>query len=255
MNVWVKRALIAVPVLVALFFGAILLYVNVIRDDAPAELGPEDLSAAVAGDSSPAPTTAAPPAPTTGGAATDVTTAPDPDATEEYDGTWTVTEESEFGYRVEEVLFGVNTTAAGRSSQIRGELTIDGTAVTAADFTVDVASITSDDRRRDGQFAGDIMETAQFPEASFSLTEPIELDTLPVPGEQITARAVGELTLHGVTRSVEFEVTAEAGADRIGVLGNIPIVFADYDIDNPSRAGITTEDHGLLEFVLVFERA
>ncbi len=99
------------------------------------------------------------------------------------------------------------------------------------------------------------METAQFPEASFSLTEPIELDTLPVPGEQITARAVGELTLHGVTRSVEFEVTAEAGADRIGVLGNIPIVFADYDIDNPSRSGITTEDHGLLEFVLVFERA
>lgn len=47
MNGWVKRALIAVPVAVALFFGAILLYVNVIRPDAPDELSTSDLSAAV----------------------------------------------------------------------------------------------------------------------------------------------------------------------------------------------------------------
>ncbi len=252
MNAWVKRALIAVPLLVVLFFAAIVFYVNVIRDDAPAELGTADLSAAVAGDTNPDPTSEP-----TNVLAPDSSAAPivAPDATAGYDGTWAVTEESEFGYRVDEVLFGVNTTAAGRSNQIRGQLVIEGSPVTAADFTVDVATITSDDRRRDGQFSGNIMETSQFPEASFTLTEPIELGAVPGPGEQITATAVGELTMHGVTRAVEFEVTAEAGADRIGVLGNIPIVFVDYDIDNPSRAGITTEDHGLLEFVLVFERA
>ena len=49
MNVWVKRALIAVPIVVVLFFGAILLYVNVIRDDAPDELDTDDLAAAVEG--------------------------------------------------------------------------------------------------------------------------------------------------------------------------------------------------------------
>ena len=58
-----------------------------------------------------------------------------------------------------------------------------------------------------------------------------------------------------MTRSVTFDVTAEAGDDRIGVLGNIPVQFADYEIDNPSTSGITTEDNGLLEFVLVFEPA
>jgi len=52
---------------------------------------------------------------------------------------------------------------------------------------------------------------------------------------------------------VTFDVTAQQQNGRIGVLGSIPVVFADYSIANPSFGGITTEDEGLLEFVLVFE--
>ena len=96
------------------------------------------------------------------------------------------------------------------------------------------------------------MEVDQFPEATFTLSAPIDFGRRP-PGEQLTATATGDLTMHGVTRAVTFDVTAEAGADRIGVLGTIPVVFADYEIDNPSTSGITTEDNGVLEFVLVFE--
>lgn len=162
-----------------------------------------------------------------------------------------MTGESEFGYRVEEVLFGVNATAVGRSNAISGELVIDASTVAEATLSVDVATIVSDDDRRDNQFRGGVMKVEQFPEASFTLTAPIELETVPAPGQQISASATGDLTLHGVTRTVTFDVTAEAGADRIGVLGSIPILFADYDIPNPSRTGITTEDNGLLEFVLV----
>jgi polyisoprenoid-binding protein YceI len=99
------------------------------------------------------------------------------------------------------------------------------------------------------------MEVDQYPEATFTLTAPIEFGAVPAAGGQITASATGDLTLHGVTRPVTFDVTAEAGDDRIGVLGNIPVRFADYDIANPSMSGITTEDNGLLEFVLVFESA
>ena len=166
-----------------------------------------------------------------------------------------MTPESEFGYRVEEVLFGVNTTAAGRSNQITGSMTIEGTSVTEASFTVDVGSITSDESRRDNQFRDRIMEVDQFPEATFTLGAPIDFGSVPAAGEQITATATGDLTLHGVTRTVTFDVTAEAGADRIGVLGTIPVLFADYRIENPSVSGITTEDNGVLEFVLVFEPA
>ena len=156
---------------------------------------------------------------------------------------------------MEEVLFGINTTAAGRSNQITGTMSIDGTTVSDASFTVDVGSITSDESRRDSQFRGRIMEVDQFPEATFTHGAPIEFGTVPAIGKQITASATGDLTLHGVTRSVTFDVTAEAGDSRIGVLGNIPVRFADYGIDNPSIGGVTTEDNGLLEFILVFEPA
>ncbi|MEM9517581.1 MAG: YceI family protein [Actinomycetota bacterium] len=266
---FIKWAVLGVVVLVALVYGAIFIYANVINDS-PDELDTDDLSAAIEAttpstapaDTSAAPTTAASEAPaeTTAPETTPATSAPTPDTTAsagelDYDGEWVPTQESEFGYRVDEILAGVNVTAVGRSNEIAGAMTIAGTQVTDLAVEVEVASITSDDSRRDGQFAGRIMETDQFPTATFVLTAPIELGTVPAVGEQITTTATGDLTLHGVTQTVTFEVTAEGNGERIGVLGNIPILFSDYDIDDPSFGVVSTEDNGLLEFVLVFERA
>jgi polyisoprenoid-binding protein YceI len=99
------------------------------------------------------------------------------------------------------------------------------------------------------------MAVDQFPTATFVLTAPIDFGKIPGDGETITASATGDLTLHGTTKSVTFDLQATFKNNRIGVLGQIPIVFADYGIPNPSRATITTEDHGLLEFVLIFDKA
>lgn len=253
---WVKRLLVIVPVLVALFFIGIFIYAKVINRPDPQFTGEslnDRLTAvatsppAVAGDA-PASTVT----PVT--AATAVTTAA-PGGSTVVDGTWNVTSASEFGYRVQEVLAGVNTTATGRSNQLTGSLTIDATSVTAVDVTVDVASITSDDSRRDGQFAGRVMQTDRFPDATFTLTKPIELGAIPEGSEQIVVSASGDLTLHGITRAVTFDVTAQFTNDRIGVLGQIPITFADYGIANPSNGFAETGDSGLLEFELVFEQA
>jgi hypothetical protein len=60
--------------------------------------------------------------------------------------------------------------------------------------------------------------------------------------------------LRGVTRNVTFEVEAQLEGDRIGVLGNIPITFADYDIPEPSNGIAKVQPDGLLEFIIVFER-
>jgi polyisoprenoid-binding protein YceI len=165
---------------------------------------------------------------------------------------WAATDASEVGYRVEEVLFGVNTTAVGRTNAVTGSLTIEGTQVTTTEFTVDVATITSPESKRDAQFRGRIMSTDEFPTATFVLTQPIELGAEPAEGLQVTVPATGELTLRGVTQPVTFDVTALLQNGLIGVQGAIPVVFADYAIQNPSISGITTEDNGLVEFILVF---
>jgi polyisoprenoid-binding protein YceI len=170
------------------------------------------------------------------------------------DGTWTVTSDSVVGYRVNEVLFGQNNAAVGRTSAVTRSITIDGTTVTAATFTIDLTTGTSDQSRRDGQFNGRIMDTATYPTATFTLTAPIQLGSIPDVGASQTVQARGDLILHGVTRAVAFELAGRYADSTVQVAGSIPITFADWGIPNPSFGPVTTEDHGLLEFSLDFTR-
>lgn len=200
-------------------------------------------------------TTSTAPATSAPGSTSPATTAPATSAPAAgADGTWTAAADSILGYRVKESINGFDTEANGRTSAVTGSLTIAGTSATAAQFTVDMTTFKSDEGRRDGQFNGRIMAVDQFPTATFVLTQPIDFGAVPADGS-ITTNATGDLTLRGVTKSVTFELSATYRNGRIAVLGNIPVVFADYGIPNPSIATIVTEDNGLLEFALVFDRA
>ena len=116
---------------------------------------------------------------TTTGSSVPADTTATTERAEEFDGEWTVTADSEFGYRVAEVLAGIETEAVGRGNEISGSFTVAGTEITDACFVVQVASITSDESMRDGQFNGRIMKTGTYPTATFALAEPIVLDGLP----------------------------------------------------------------------------
>ncbi len=258
-----RTILAVVAALVVLGVGGTYGYVLFVKDDAPAALDTSDLDQAltdpitpatadpavtVPDTSAPAATPATPATPTTGSPAGSI-------STDSPDGVWTIRADSTLGYRVAEVLGGVDTEGAGRTNQVSGDLTIDGTRATAAEFVVDMASITSDSDRRDNQFRSRIMSTNEFPTATFRLTEPIDFGTVPAEGVAITATATGDLTLRGVTQSVTFDVEARLEAGRIGVLGSIPVAFSDYGIPDPSNGFAVVKDNGLLEFVLVFDRA
>lgn len=204
-------------------------YINFIQGDPPGRL---ELSEAAASETS--------------DASTD---------TRDLAGTWSVTDASQAGYRVEEVLVGRSTEAVGRTSDVTGDLVVSGTTIESASFDVDLTTVTSDDDRRDNQFAGRIMETATYPTATFELTEPITLEAVPGDLETVTVSATGEVTLRGVTNEVTFELTAQRNGDTIEVNGTIPIVFADYDIPDASFGPAVVEDNGVIEFLLIFEEA
>jgi polyisoprenoid-binding protein YceI len=171
-------------------------------------------------------------------------------------GTWTIGPGSVVGYRVNEVLLGQNATAVGRTTSVTGHLSIEGTTATAASFSVPMATVHSDKSQRDAQFDGRIMDVSQYPTGTFTLTSPIDLAPLPSAGAVKRYTAHGKLTLHGTTRAVTFTLTAERAGREIKVAGYIPVLFSDYNIQNPSFAGfVTTQDHGLLEFLLAFTKA
>jgi polyisoprenoid-binding protein YceI len=174
------------------------------------------------------------------------------DGSSSVDGTWKVTSGSQAGYRVTEVLFGQNNTAVGRTSSVTGTITIDGANVTAGDFTVDMTTVKSDRSQRDNQFHGRIMDTSSYPTATFTLSRPVQLGTIPADGSTVTEQAAGNLTMRGTTRAVVFQVQARRSGSTIEVSGSIPVIFANWNIPNPSFGPVTTEDHGTLEFLLNF---
>ena len=167
-------------------------------------------------------------------------------------GTWNVGGGSVAGYRVEEVLIGQDSTAVGRTEELWGSVVLAGRSVTKASFTVNMASVESDQSMRNAQFDGRIMDVSDYPTAKFVLTQPISLAGGLVTGGSMQYRAAGTLTMHGVTKSVTFPVSVEVtSGGAVYVLADVPIVFANWDISNPSIAGfVTTQSSGTLEVLL-----
>jgi polyisoprenoid-binding protein YceI len=182
------------------------------------------------------------------------------------DGTWTIDQtigsfadfsDSFVGYRVDETFTNQKAnTAVGRTPQVTGALTLEGSTITSVDVTADLTRLTSDDNRRDGQLRRQAIQTDQFPTATFKLTSRIDLGSIPTDGQTIGATATGELTLHGVTRSVEVPIEARLSGDVVTVTGSLQIRFADYAIEQPtSFLVLSIEDHGTMELQLQFRHA
>lgn len=167
-------------------------------------------------------------------------------------GTWNVTDGSEAGYRVDEVLNGTDVTVTGRTDQVTGTFTIGETGLTleAADLTVDVASIVTDSGNRDEYFRGEAMRASKFPTATFTLTEPVTLDNAPAAGDVVSAEATGDLTLAGQTRTVSAQIEVRSDGETAEIAGSINITFADFGIDAPNLGFVQVAADGAVEFQL-----
>jgi polyisoprenoid-binding protein YceI len=98
------------------------------------------------------------------------------------------------------------------------------------------------------------LQTEQFPTATFELTEPIDLAD--PDAETTTVDAVGDLTIHGVTKAVTIPIEAARNGEQLELVGSITFPMADYGITPPSIGGfVTVEDDATLEFRIVLEQA
>jgi polyisoprenoid-binding protein YceI len=172
------------------------------------------------------------------------------------DGTWKVQAGADVfvGYRVQE-LFGGDTlkkTAVGRTPGVEGTMTVSGTQVTAVEITADMTQLKSDRAPRDGQIKTRGIETDSFPTATFKLTQPITLPGTPEKGKEVDVTAIGELTLHGVTRTIELPLKASWTGDTILVAGGAKVAFSDYAIEPPTNAIVSVDDNGEFELQLTF---
>ena len=251
-----RGGLLLIPALVVVVLVAAVVW-WLVRDDAPAEVTLEDAVAQVSTSQPVAPVA------TNAPASTQAPT-PTPPGVE---GAWTVdTSVGQFsytdstgtfvGFREREELAGIGEIdAVGRTPEVSGTLTIDGTTVVEAEIVADLSALTTDDSRRDNKVRG-ALGTDQYPTASFRLTEPIEFGAAAADGVGVAAQATGELTIRGVTRTVQLPLEAQLVDDVVVVVGSLRIEFADYGVTVPSAPIVlSADDFGDVELQLFFRRS
>lgn len=238
------------------FLGAVAVAAGLwlfFRDDAPDDVS---LASAIETLDSEDPTSNDSFADNTDTAEEATTSAGDADIT----GEWVIdTESGEFdyesatgsfvGFRIEEELQSIgSTTAVGRTGDIAGSMTIEGTTVTATSFEVDMTTITTNSSNRDDNVQ-DALETDSFTTASFMLTEPIDLGDNAASGESISVDAVGAMTIHGITNPIEFTIDAQLIDDVVVAVGSTTMTFSDYGVEVPNGGPvISVDDFGVVEF-------
>lgn len=239
-------------------------------DDEPesstADNGGQETSAAEPTAAPPMPTEAAEAAPeATKQPLTDTDTASDdpqpatgPIATSaDLAGRWQIkpSDATYLGYRIDEILGGVDFTAVGRTAGVEGYLDADEGSIFEVEVVGDLVGLTSDSRARDGQLKTQALETNKFPEATFILTKSIPLTDLPTDGAALDFNAIGDLTVHGVTQPVDIPIQATVVDEQLFVVGSIDLALADFDISTPTAPAVASvSDIATMELSLVFTR-
>jgi polyisoprenoid-binding protein YceI len=152
-------------------------------------------------------------------------------------------------YRVREQLAGINfpSDAVGTTESVTGVLVLnpDGSFDSArSKLTVDLRTIKSDQQMRDGYIQSRTLETEKFPTIEFV---PRRAVGLPVPlpaGMQAQAgfQLIGDMTLHGVTHEVTWNVVATFGNDQVAGRATTTVLFPTFNLTKPSLARIMSVD-------------
>ena len=163
-------------------------------------------------------------------------------------------------YHAHEQLVGrtLPSEAVGTTAGVSGSLAFaaDGTIVAdQSKIVVDLSKLQSDESRRDNFIKGNTLQTSRYPIATFVPTAVQGLPSpLPTSG-QVTFQLLGDLTVHGVTKAVTWQVTAQFGDSTVTGDATSAINITDFGM-SPPKAGpvLSIEDGMTLELAFTAAR-
>jgi polyisoprenoid-binding protein YceI len=227
--------LIAVAVLLALAGGGVYVYFFSSLRTSPQALGLQ---------------TASPAATATPGASA---------STGDLAGKWTVSSGSVVGYRVKELFAGQSTKheAVARTSTVSGGITVagdptSGYTIMSISITANLSGLHSVDQvagrdvsQRDGVVSRQL-QVQQFPNATFVAT------TASIPGpvaaSKVSTTVQGDLTIHGVTKTVTATVQSQVVGGTVEVAGSASFAMSDFGVSPPFAPFVTVDSQVVVEF-------
>ncbi|MDG2102004.1 MAG: YceI family protein [Dehalococcoidia bacterium] len=158
-------------------------------------------------------------------------------------------------YRVTEQLARLSypIDAVGYTQEISGSIFIDekGKPTSDSKIHIDLSSLKSDESRRDDYLSGNSLETNKFPDAYFLVKDLKNLDLTDLTSlaqSEIKFQMVGDLTIHGVTKSKIWDVVAQTELGSIKGNASMSFPFSDFGMKIPSLFFIiSVEDNIQLE--------
>jgi polyisoprenoid-binding protein YceI len=170
-----------------------------------------------------------------------------------------LTDGSQASYRAREQLVGNNlpSDAVGTTQGVTGTVVINPDGTVASDqsqVTVDLTSLKSDQGRRDNFIQGNTLHTSEFPTATFV---PTAVQGLPLPlptSGEASFQLLGNLTVHGVTQPVTWDVTAQFGDSSVTGNATTTVQITDFGM-TPPKAGPVLSIENTVTLDLAFTAA
>jgi polyisoprenoid-binding protein YceI len=126
--------------------------------------------------------------------------------------------------------------AIGVTKDIKGSIVMEpGNTIQAgrSKITVDLTTLKSDEDRRDRYIKANTLQTNRFPTAEFILREVRGLTSpLPHTGEA-QFQALGDMTIHGVTKPLTWDVSASFAEKEITGRATTSFQFGDFGMTVP----------------------
>ena len=138
--------------------------------------------------------------------------------------------------------------AIGETTDVSGSIVFDADGTVQPEHSkivVDMRTLLSDESRRDGFLRDRSLESNKFPMAEFVIFETPGLPwPLPESGE-VAFQLKGDMTLHGVTKQLTWDVVAEFGSGTLTGQTKTSFTFDEFDMEKPSLFFILSVDDNI----------
>jgi polyisoprenoid-binding protein YceI len=88
------------------------------------------------------------------------------------------------------------------------------------------------------------------------VTQPVDVPPATLQGTATDITLTGDLTLHGVAKSVQIPAQAQLVGDTMQVAGSLTFPLSDFEISPPNVGGfiLSIAEEGTLEFLVTFSK-
>ncbi len=169
--------------------------------------------------------------------------------------------QSNASYRVREQLASLSlpSDAVGTTKAITGTIVgkTDGSIDPAlSKFVVDLRTLQSDRSQRDNFLRRNVLETDQYPYATFVPNQAPGLPLTFPPTGQVAFKLVGDLTIRNVTKPVTWDVTCQPQTNQGTCHATTSFTFEYFDLTQPRVSVVlSVVDNITLELNLVLQPA